>query len=94
MVMLNEGLLNRVPCVLECQRGRRAKVLAFLRGLRVNIPARERAKTCQLFIFTSQGVNKRVNVSNGEPIFSKCFNWAGQCAKRRANFSIWSVNMP
>ena len=45
------SLLNRVPCVSGCQRSLRVNVLTFQCGLRVNVPARQRAKNMPSSLF-------------------------------------------
>ena len=52
------SLLNRVPCVPACQRGRHANVLACQRGLHANAPI-----ACQLLVFTCQRAITRANFS-------------------------------
>ena len=63
------SLLNHVPCVLACQRGLRANVLASQCGLPANVPGANVRQACQLLIFTCQRANKLANVPYGVPMF-------------------------
>ena len=75
------SLLNQVPYMPTCQRGRRANVLPCQHGLCVNVPACQLAKsvpTSHFYVPTCHTACQCFNLD------LKC-----QCAKWHANFSTW-----